>query len=207
MRVANKTVVGVVLLLAGMLAFYLLLLGAKTSTAQMMSSTTGMNTTMETTADSECSEVETVDTFAASPGEDLTTEFFRISGERFRVSFNNEGTGFAIVDITINGEDGDTVDSFVTGSEGQQDSLILNQGPGNFQIETIADTDDEYSVVVESCGGSGQGDTDNDGVIDNTIPKKPLPDTGGSTALIVGGSALLLLYGSLVAWRLKTRER
>ncbi|MDP9455255.1 MAG: hypothetical protein CYG60_18460 [Actinobacteria bacterium] len=43
-------------------------------------------------------------------------------------------------------------------------------------------------------------------VIRETIPKKPLPDTGGSTALVIGG-ALLLLYGGLVAWRLKTRER
>ncbi len=44
-------------------------------------------------------------------------------------------------------------------------------------------------------------------VIRETIPNKPLPDTGGSTVLMVGGSVLLLLYGGLVAWRLKTRER
>lgn len=206
MRVASKAGVGVILLLAGILALYFLLLSAKTSAAQMMNSTTEMNTTMETTAKSKCSEAEAVATFRASAGEDLITELFRVPSERFRVSFNSEDTGFAVVDITVNDEDGDTVDSFVTGGEEQQDSLILNQGPGNFQIKTIADTDNDYSVVVESCGGSGQDDKNNDDVIDNTIPKKPLPDTGGSIALIFGGSALLLLYGGLVAWRLKTRE-
>ncbi|MDP9478065.1 MAG: hypothetical protein M3R38_20685 [Actinomycetota bacterium] len=65
----------------------------------------------------------------------------------------------------------------------------------------------EGSMMEETTMMEESTNSNDDGVIDNTIPKKPLPDTGGFTALMIGGSALLLLYGCLVAWRLKTRER
>ena len=104
------------------------------------------------------------------------------------------------------------------------DSTAVIDGPGAFDLQIDADgasyeiafcqppgegggTDGNTDDNDGGGGSDGGGDNDDDGVIDNTIPKKPLPDTGGSTALMVGGSALLLLYGGLVAWRLKTRER
>ena len=224
MRVSRAGVI-VALLLVTIFMFYMMLLGATVLRAQetmMGETTTGETTTGgtteettggESTSDGACPSAEVVATFRASPGEDLIDQTFEVSGDRFRVSLEDEGTGFASVGITINDEDGDFVDSFVAGSEQQRSSLVVNQGPGSFSLETIADTDDGYTVTVEDCAGSNQGDTngdedtDNDGVIDNTIPRKPLPDTGGSTALMVGGTAMLLLYGGLVAWRLKTRGR
>ena len=213
MRVLSRTGLGVALLFIGLFLFYAALLNVRVTDAQTGGGTSGGTTGGGSTSDGACTNSEAVATFSASAGENLTNQTFQVSGDRFRVAFENEGTGFASVGITINDKDGDFVDNFVAGGEERQTSLIVNQGPGRFSLDTIADTDNDYTVTVEDCGESGQGggttdeDTDDDGVIDKTIPKKPLPDTGGSTALMVGGSALLLLYGGLVAWRLKTRER
>lgn len=217
MSILGRRELSVALLLMGLLLTYAALLDARATGAQTNPGTTGSTTEDTTgggnTSGGECPGAEVVATFEASPGEDLIDQTFEVSGDRFRVSLEDEDTEFTSVGITINDEDGDFVDSFVAGSEEQRTSLIIYQGPGSFSLETTADTDGRYTVTVEDCASSGQAstngdeDTDNDGVIDNTVPNKPLPDTGGSTVLLVGGSALLLLYGVLIAWRLKTRER
>ena len=125
----------------------------------------------------------------------------------------------------MNTENGDPVTT-ISKEGGGTETSIVNAGEDSFFLEILA-ANANYEITVEDCtgdtgndGGNGNnngdtggndnnddGDTDDDGVIDDTIPDKDLPDTGGSTALLVGGSVLLLLYGGLVAWRLKTRER
>lgn len=210
MKVMNRTGLSVALLFMSLFLYYAALLDARATDAQTVSGTMGGGST----SSGECPNAKEVATIRASPGENLIDQGFKISGGRVRVTFENQGPGFASVVITINDEAGDFVDSFVAGSEQQRTSLIVNQGPGGFSLEANETAGNGYTVTVEDCASSGQGDTNgdgedtnNDGVIDNTIPKKPLPDTSGSTVLIVGGSALLLLYGGLVTWRLRNRER
>ena len=179
--------------------------------------------------DGNCENAQEVDTFEGSPGEDFVTDPFRITSEQFRVSFDNDETGFVFADIEILDDDDKLVDSFITGGEGQQDSLIVNGGPGDFVLDVTADTDDPFTVSVESCGDTGgddndgdaddsandgdtdgddnDGDANDDGVIDDTVPDKDLPNTGGFPLIIAGGSALLSACGVLAAWRSKARER
>ena len=157
-----------------------------------------------------CENAQKVDTFEGSPGEDFVTDPFEITGEQFRVSFDSDGTGFVFADIEILDDEGELVDTFITGGEGQQDFLIVNGGPGNFVLDVTADTDDPFTVSVESCGDAGGNDNDgdaDDGVIDDTVPDKDLPNTGGFPLIVAGGAAILLVYGGLVARRLRTRER
>ena len=173
--------------------------------------------------DEGCPGAEVINTTTGSGNKQ--SQIFDISGDSFRITTNVQPTSdpqnvFFDVDVrTADDEPVTNIDPEAVGT----DSSIVNAGPGRFFID-VASANANYTVVVENCvrsaqngstngngdtngGGNTDGDANDDGVIDNTIPKKPLPDTGGSTALMVGGSALLLLYGSLVAWRLKTRER
>ena len=127
----------------------------------------------------------------------------------FDVTSSTDDEEDAFLGITVNDEDNEFVTSISQSGVGT-DSSIVNEAPGAFFLDVVASSAN-YTITVEDCTEAGQGDTtnneDTDDVIDNTIPRKPLPDTGGSTVLMVGGPALLLLYGSLVAWRLKIRKR
>lgn len=215
-KVKGKASVAAILVLVSLLVFYFVLLTARISSAQ--------ETTMvdETTILSEsvcAADEELVDTVSGQ--DDLRTEEFEIDGPEWRfvseVTTNTDTNGSLSVDALD--DEGFTVVGGFTfqtvfpddGSDTQSSGII--DGPGTFRLDIEANGVD-YEVSICQTPGQGGGtnedtneDTDDDGVIDDTIPKKPLPDTGGSTALMVGGSALLLLYGSLVAWRLKTRER
>ena len=133
------------------------------------------------------------------------------------MSFDSTFTCFVFAETEEFDEDDESIDSFFVGGEGQQDSLVVNAGPGEFTLDVSADTDESFTVTVENCGGETGGndaedvnaedeDADDDGVIDDTVPNKNLPNTGGSSALVVGGTVLFVLYGGLVAWRLKTRR-
>ena len=231
MRVTSRADVLVALSLVVMFMLYMMLLDARVLRAQ---ETTMMDTTMmeETTILSEsvcAADEELVDTVSGQ--DDLRTEEFEIDGPEWRfvseATTNTDTSGSLSVDALD--DEGFTVVGGFTfqtvfpddGLDTQSSGII--DGPGTFRLDIEANGVD-YEVSICQTPGQGGGtnedtdentdenedtneDTDDDGVIDNTIPKKPLPDTGGSTALMVGGSALLLLYGSLVAWRLKTRER
>lgn len=225
MRVISRVGVVVALFLVVVFMLYTMLLDARVLRAQettMMEETTIMEeTTMveETTSEGECEEDEELVGSVISGRDDVDeTEPFDITGPDFRVVVNATSTAptNGNVDVNVLDEDG-----FFAGSafvsvdpqffDDETESSGVIDGPGTFTLEIDANGA-SYEVAVCQTPGQGGGtnddeDTDDDGVIDDTIPKKPLPDTGGSTALMVGGSALLLLYGSLVAWRLKTRER
>lgn len=151
---------------------------------------------------------------------DNQREAFTVTGESFRVSYEVtfEASNDLSNDFLVRIEDEfGLVESDSTSSDDTR-AFIVPEGPGDFEVVTDIEPENgaTYTLTVDDCAGiengngdedTGDEDTDDDGVIDDTIPKKPLPDTGGSTALMVGGSALLLLYGVLVAWRLKIRER
>ncbi len=220
MRFISSVGMSMALLLAGLLALYSVVLVAKASEAQE-GTTMMVPMTMEDTTDfiapgpdEECPGAEVVNTTTGTG--DKESPVFAIEGDSLRltvaVAATSQNSDDAFVGISVRTEDDEGVGSFSKDGEGTESSIV-NEGPGNFFLDILS-ANAEYTIVVEDCDGSDQGgntngdeDTDDDGVIDDTIPKKPLPDTGGSTALMIGGSALLLLYGSLVAWRLKTRER
>ena len=178
--------------------------------------------------DQECPGAEVVNTTTGTG--DKQSPVFAIEGDSLRVTAAVTATSQdpedAFVGIRVRTDNDEGVGNFTKDDEGTESSII-NEGPGDFFLDILA-VNADYEIVVEDCAGTSQGgdttdnddtddsnnggggsdeDTDDDGVIDNTVPRKPLPDTGGSTALIVGGSALLLLYGGLVAWRLKSREQ
>ena len=221
MKILNRTGLSGAFLLMGLFLLYAALLDARTTGAQTGGGTTGGDTAGETMGGGNCPGAETVlDDFTGSG--DQQTETFDITGESFRVTFDianstDDEDPFLLFDITVNEDNGDFVDSISQEDEGAGSSIV-NQAPGTFFLDVSA-TNVDYTITVEDCTGEdtqgggttdntgGDEDTDNDGVIDNTIPNKDLPDTGGSTALTVGGSVLLLLYGGLVAWRLKSREQ
>lgn len=160
-----------------------------------------------------CENAQEVATFEGSTGENFITDPFQITGGQFRVSFESGGTGFAFVSIEILDENGDLVDDFVAGDEEAQTSLLVNAGPGDFVLDVTADTDDPFTVTVEDCGGAADdggnnnggddGDDNNDGIIDDTIPNKPLPNTGGIPLIVAGGVLLLSVGGIVAAWRSK----
>lgn len=166
--------------------------------------------------DDECPGAEVVNTTTGTGSKQ--SPVFAIEGNSFRITTTvepvSQDPSLAGVSAVVNTEDDDLVTIFSKEGAGTESSVV-NEGPGRFFLGFNA-ANANYAVVVEDCvgaadnGGDGNdgddGDAD-DGVIDDTIPDKDLPDTGGSTALMVGGSAILLLYGGLVAWRLKTRER
>ena len=226
MRGTSRAGVVVGFFLAVMFTLYMMLLGAGTLRAQEITSMEGTTTVQattiieETTSEDDCADNEELVGSVISGRDDVPeTEPFGITGPDFRVVVNAISTAptNGNVDVNVLDEDG----LFVGGAfvsvdpdffENETESSGVIDGPGTFSLEIDANGA-SYDIAICQTPGQGGGtngddeDTDNDGVIDNTIPRKPLPDTGGSTALMVGGSALLLLYSGLVAWRLKTRKR
>lgn len=206
MRFVSSVGRSVVLLLAGLLTLYLVFLVAKASQAQ--ESTMMESTMMESTAvdpDGECTGAQEV--ASIGPETESQQEEFSVDGDSFRVSYDatiNDDSGSILFGV----ENEFGLFDFERVFESGSGEFIVLEGPDTFNLAVEVDARDaSYTVTVEDCAGATDEDTGNDGVIDDTIPDKDLPDTSGSTALIVGGSALLLLYGGLVAWRLKTRER
>lgn len=211
MRVVSGTGVGVTVLLTGLLMFYTAFaLGPAVAQDDTVSSDQGNGNNEGQT----CPEAEEV--ASIGPETESQQEEVSIEGDSFRISYDatiNDDFGSISFEVE---EDGGLLDS-ETVFDSETGEFVVLEGPGTFDIVVEVDSSDaEYTVTVEDCVGTtddNNEDTDEDtnedtdDVIDDTIPDKDLPDTGGSTALIVGVSAALLLYGGLVAWRLKTREQ
>ncbi|MDP9410369.1 MAG: hypothetical protein M3P70_07690 [Actinomycetota bacterium] len=142
-----------------------------------------------------------------------TERQFDITGETFRVTYDVtilEEDEFPTVIIDIDGEAGEG--PFVQVSETEQDSFISTAGPGTFDGTFTLDPPNtaRYSIIIEDCGGQGGGnpgggsgggggaggggagnpavlqysnDPGKGNVVPGTIPKKPLPNTGGASLL------------------------
>jgi hypothetical protein len=122
--------------------------------------------------------------------EDMTTEPFDIRGDVFRVSgevriFDPQvQSGVNITPVDENGTPASAIPVFEERSFEQD----VREGPGTFTLEIQTLGEVEYTVTVEDCGPSPQGDpgeegspTDEGG--DSTIPAPPrdetLMDAGG----------------------------
>lgn len=218
MRNVGRTSTGLALLLLGLFLFNAALLDVRTTEAQTGGGTTG-GTTAETTGnqnDQDCPIPEEVNTTTGSGDEQ--SPVFDITGESFRVTIDVDPTSqdpsLAGVTVFVRTENDEPVTRIAKEGGGTETSIV-NAGEDRFFLDILA-ANANYEIIVEDCTGDDEEDnggtdededTDDDGIVDGTIPKKPLPKTGGSPALFAGGAALLVLYGALVAWRLKTRER
>ena len=125
---------------------------------------------------------------------------------------------------------GGAMDETTGGAMGETTGRAMEETTGDLNCDDF-DTQEEAQAVFDedetdpngldadndgiACEANGDddgadqddGDQNGDGVIDGTVPDKDLPNTGGSLLIAAGGAAILLVYGGLVAWRLKTRER
>lgn len=218
MGVSSRTGVAAAVLLTGLLLFYTAFISApafaQDDDPNPVVSGDGNNNQED---DQECPVPEEVNTTTGSGDEQSSV--FDITGQSFRVTIDvaptSEDPDLAGVTVFVNTEDDDSVTRIAKEGEGTEASIV-NAGEDSFFLDILAANAD-YEITVEDCtGDTGDGgDNDdsndnnngNDDVIDGTIPDKDLPDTGGFSVLVAGGMSLLLLSGSLVAWRLKTRER
>jgi len=117
--------------------------------------------------------------------------------------------------------------SFVSKDGFGTDSSIINEGPGRFFLD-LNTANAEYTVTTEDCTGTSQdGDITTEpsaprppptpdpppkrDVIRGTIPKKPLPPTGGLpvyvmvTGSILAGTGLLGLVHDQAAFSARDR--
>ena len=146
---------------------------------------------------------------------DVPTDVLRV---RFFIEPNDQQVGgFLSVNVS---DDSGLIDSFTTEvveepASGNEILLLDESGSYSFEIEPF---DVSYEIAVDACGGDTDGDNnddvvsgddndDNDNdVIDDTIPNKPLPDTGGFPLILAGGVGFLSLCGILAALRSKAQE-
>jgi hypothetical protein len=194
-EITGRVALCLVLLTFSAILFVYMLLLASSSLAQSGGETTGETTGAAEDQyapgpDEECPGAEIVQTTSGTGSKQ--TAPFEIVGDRFRVTATvvspNPPPVF-IVDISR--RNGIPEQVFTVEDEGTE-STIVNAGPGTFFLDILA-IDANYTVVVEDCVGNGPGNADNtdDGVIDDTIPGKPLPHTGGIPPILIAGFALL----------------
>jgi hypothetical protein len=194
-----------------------------TTTGTTTTRTTGTSTTpavdeLAPGPDAECPGAQVVNTTTGTGPKQSPP--FRITGERFRISIENDATSrdptLSGVSVWVNKANGDIVTNFSQEGPGT-DSSIINAGPGDFFIETNP-ANASYTVVVEDCidtqgnppvdttsGTSGanttgaattRGNTTSatDKVIRDTIPVgQQLPNTGGLPGLVPVVALLALL--------------
>ena len=196
-RSANRGVLITLLTLTAGLMVYLIALGTASARADNHDVTTDEATGLVTIAQEEqdeCSQVREVASIGPTTGD--VREPFEISERSFRVTyevaFSVPETEFRSFDVEIVDEFG-LVESDSTEADGTF-SFLVPEGPGSFEIVTNVEPENgaEYTVIVEECAGTGGGTTEvttaettggtvhvSEKVIIRTIPRKPLPPTGG----------------------------
>ena len=200
---------GVLLVVAAFVfstVFYLWLLSTTPSDAQTGGGTTG------TTAG--CPNPVTVEEFSGT--EDRRTPEFEITGTAFRLTWDIvdiiDPNGSPSLEADVLDGSGRPIGEGFLAFEGDGSENIL-EGPGTFSLEIRA-SDVRYEIVVEDCTGTSQdGDTTmgpptlqpsptlgprrKRDVIRETIPKKPLPPTGGLSVYVMVTDSILAGAGLL----------
>jgi hypothetical protein len=176
----------------------------------------------EVQATTDCPGVEVLDTIGPTE-DDLIIGPFRITGERFRLTYETtdaDESGFPFFDVTVLDEAGREVGGRVIFEEGTQREVV-GGGPGSFTIEARSE-DLKYEITAEDCTGGGnandggqplprdpvpeeqyQSDVDppNEDVIDDTISDEPLPDTGGASLLGSVAFGLICVFAAFALLR------
>lgn len=186
---------------------------------QAAETTTAETTTDETTtgpsvpADEGCANPRAIQIFLGTENQ-LTPEF-EITGQTFRISFDivevTDPDGFPQLEADVLDESGNPIgQGFLTFEEDGSENIIA--GPGTFSLDIRAN-DVSYEITVEHCVGTDQnplaadnnpddpGDVnDQDDVMDDTTPSKPLPNTGGIPLFL--GAGVILASVTLLSTRI-----
>lgn len=153
-----------------------------------------------------CENPQEVATFTGT--ENQRTETFEISGETFRITYETEPVGadpfLPTVEVDVLKEQGQPIREGFLVFDGEDGSENILAGPGTFRLEIRAD-EASYTLVVADCQPVEVPPSDPSpgkkppGVIHKTIPKQPLPPTGGIpfAGLAVVGLALLGVGSSI----------
>jgi len=132
---------------------------------------------------------------------DVPTDVLRI---RYFIEPTTEFGGFLAVDVLKEDDAlffGGFVTEVVTEPSSGSENILLDE-PGSYFLE-IEPFDVNYQIAVDACGGDigpgpgpGPGDGDGDVIIDDSIPDKPLPATGGVPLVVWAAFGLgLVLTG------------
>lgn len=145
--------------------------------------------------DDECPGAEVVLTETGTGDQESVP--FTITGDRFRVNLTSEPTGSAgeddvIVFVDVINNDNDELVTEISQDTAGTESSFVNAGPGEFFLD-ITSGNAAYTITVEDCVDE---DENGDGVVDDSVPDKDLPKTGGPPLLailfsVVAGAGLL----------------
>jgi hypothetical protein len=174
----------------------------------------------EAQEDEGCADPQTVDTFNGTQNQ--ITRPFNITGNTFRLRYDltdadDDPENFTSFSLRPIGEDGIGVGQSVLVFDPETASQNILEGPGSFTLE-IESGGLEYSVTVEDCTGTAPGNAETstpeasqptpapkatpkqkEKVMRKTVPKRPLPPTGGTPTsyaiygFVLGGASLLAL--------------
>ena len=170
-------------------------------------------------ASAECPGARLIDSVGPTDEDLATRRPIPITGESFRLTYETtdaDQSGLPFFDVTVLDEAGNEVGGQVIFDEGVVREIV-RASPGRFDIETRAE-DLKYKLTIEDCtgganpppGGSGGGasddqygnDVDNpDDVVDDTISKKPLPNTGGVPLLGFAAFGLICTFAAFALLR------
>jgi hypothetical protein len=163
--------------------------------------------------DEGCENPQEVTSFTGT--ENQRTDPFEITGETFRLRYETAPEGadpfLPTVEVDVLNAQGQPTGEGFLAFEGEDGTENVLAGPGTFRLEIRAE-DASYRITVEDCTETAQepppddqpGDVDDpDDVVDDSIPDKPLPNTGGVP--LVG--LVLFAAGSLGVGTLILRRR
>jgi hypothetical protein len=161
---------------------------------------TSEQSTRDVQASTDCPGAEVIGTTGPTD-EDVIIGPFVVTGDKFRLTYETtdaDESGLPFFDVTVLDEARNEVGGRVIFDEGIEREIV-GASPGSFTIEARAE-DLKYTITGEDCTGRDSGgdgrqpvpinpvpvgqyksdvDPPKDDVIDNTVSKKPLPNTGG----------------------------
>jgi hypothetical protein len=174
--------------------------GPKATPENTTPTPTSEQSTREVQASTECPGAEVIGTTGPTD-EDVIIGPFVVTGDKFRLTYETtdaDESGLPFFDVTVLDEARNEVGGRVIFDEGIEREIV-GASPGSFTIEARAE-DLKYTITGEDCTGRDSGgdgrqpvpinpvpvgqyksdvDPPKDDVIDNTVSKKPLPNTGG----------------------------
>jgi hypothetical protein len=176
-------------------------------------------------ASAACPGAEVVGT-AGPTDKDMVIGPFQITGTMFRLTYETtdaDQSGFPFFDVTVLDAARNEVGGQVIFDEGTRTEMVRG-GPGRFTIEARSE-DLKYKITAEDCtgggnpppGGGGQhvpkspiprdqyksdvNPPNENNVIDNTVSRNPLPNTGGVPLLGLGFFGFVFTFAAFALLR------
>jgi hypothetical protein len=194
--------------------------GTTTGTTGTTTGTTGTTTDTSTTgttrttalpepgSSERCANPTEIATFAGQ--EQGRTESFEVPSDVMRIRYvierrDKEPGGNLLVDVVKEGESFPSdffLTDIVTRPSSGSEILLLDQ-PGTYFLKIHPAV--SYRIAVDACEGNSTSRRDN--VIRNSIPRDPLPNTGGLPLLVPAAAVLALLISGATIGLLVVRTQ